>query len=298
MSDVSFGIKTTPVHTTYDEILRVWKEADATPEIEHAWLWDHMLPLFGPAEGACYEGWTLLPALAAQTERLRVGLMVTSNATRPPALLAKIAATTDVIANGRLDFGIGVGGTYQPGDEFVPREYGAYGLEIHKPAAGVARLDEALTIFKRFWTEGPFDFDGEHYSLKGAIGEPKPVQKPHPPIFVGGWGSKTLRVAAEQADAWNVPGPPHNTVEWVGERSRILDDHCAAIGRDPKDVTRSVQVIVSYDDPAGSRAAIVELIGLGFTHIVVNLYMPFPEGVCKWVVDEIIEPVRAEAPVG
>src|SRR4051794_30053110 len=102
MAELSFGIKTTPAHASYDELLRVWTEADAVPEIEHAWLWDHLLPLFGPREGPAYEGWTMLAALAAQTERLRVGLMVTSNAVRPPAVLAKIAATTDVIARGRL----------------------------------------------------------------------------------------------------------------------------------------------------------------------------------------------------
>jgi alkanesulfonate monooxygenase SsuD/methylene tetrahydromethanopterin reductase-like flavin-dependent oxidoreductase (luciferase family) len=297
-TQVSFGIKTTPVHTTYGEILRVWKEADAIPEIEHAWLWDHMLPLFGPVDGPIYEGWTLLAALAARTERLRVGLMVTSNAVRPPAVLAKIAATTDVVSDGRLDFGIGVGGTHQPGDEFVPREYGAYGLDIRSPAEGIGRLEESLQIIKRLWTGDQFDFEGEHYTLRGAVGQPQPVQKPHPPILIGGWGDRTLRVVAEHADIWNVPGPPHNTVEWVGERSRVLDEQCKAVGRDPHSIARSAQVIVTYEDPASARASIVELVRLGVTHIVVNLYMPFPDGVAKWVVDEIIDPVRSEVLVG
>jgi alkanesulfonate monooxygenase SsuD/methylene tetrahydromethanopterin reductase-like flavin-dependent oxidoreductase (luciferase family) len=291
---VSFGLKTTPVHTTYEEILRVWQEADTIPNIEHAWLWDHMLPLFGPQDGPILEGWTLLAALAARTERLRLGLMVTSNRTRPPAVLAKIASTVDVISNGRLDFGIGVGGTVQPGDEFVPREYGAYGIPVVSPAEGVAALDEACTIFKRMWTEDVFDFEGDAYTLKGARCEPKPVQRPHPPILIGGWGRKTLAVAAKHADMWNVPGPPHNSVEYVAEKSAILDEQCAAIGRDPAEIVRSVQVIVSYEDPAGARKSIQELVGVGVRHIVLNLYMPFPQNVAHWLDDEIIAPSLAE----
>jgi alkanesulfonate monooxygenase SsuD/methylene tetrahydromethanopterin reductase-like flavin-dependent oxidoreductase (luciferase family) len=295
---VSFGIKTVPVHVDYEDVLRVWREADTIPEIEHAWLWDHMLPLFGDPAGPIFEGWTLLAALAAQTERLRLGLMVTSNATRPPAVLAKMATTVDVVSGGRLIFGIGVGGTRQPGDTFVPREYNAYGLPIAGPAEGVARLAEACTIFKRMWTEDVFDFDGRYYRLSGAICEPKPVQRPHPPIMIGGWGDRTLRVAAEHADIWNIPGPPHNTVEHIAERARVLDRHCAAIGRDPRTITRSTQVIVSYDDPAQTRAAVAELVAIGVTHIVLNLLMPFPNGVARWLTDEIIAPATDRAPVG
>jgi alkanesulfonate monooxygenase SsuD/methylene tetrahydromethanopterin reductase-like flavin-dependent oxidoreductase (luciferase family) len=163
----SFGIKTTPVHTTYGDIFRVWKEADTVPEIEHAWLWDHMLPQFGDVAGPIFEGWTLLAALAAQTERLRLGLLVTSNLTCPPAVLAKMAATTDVIANGRLVLGIGVGGTDKPdrpGQELAVREYDNYGLPLVPPNEGVERLAEACTIFRRMWTEDLFDFEGRYYT--------------------------------------------------------------------------------------------------------------------------------------
>jgi alkanesulfonate monooxygenase SsuD/methylene tetrahydromethanopterin reductase-like flavin-dependent oxidoreductase (luciferase family) len=293
---LSFGIKTAPMHTTYEDVLRVWREADAVPEIEHAWLWDHMLPLAGPEDGPILEGWTLLAALAGQTSRLRLGLLVTSNRTRPPAVLAKIAATTDVISGGRLDFGIGVGGTRQPGDTIVPREYGAYGLTVVSPAEGVASLAEACTIFKGLWTEKVFHFDGWFYRLDSAICEPKPVQKPHPPILVGGWGDRTLRVVAEHADIWNVPGPPHNSVEYLRERARVLDGHCAAVGRDPGEITRSTQIIVSYDDPAQSRADILRLIDAGVTHVVLNLRTPFPEGVATWAAESIIRPVLARTP--
>src|SRR6202167_6705446 len=107
----SFGIKTSQAGLSYDEILRVWREADQVPEFEHAWLWDHLVPLRGAVTDAALEAWTLLAALAAQTSRLRLGVIVTSNRLRPPALLAKMAATVDIISGGRLVLGIGAGGS-------------------------------------------------------------------------------------------------------------------------------------------------------------------------------------------
>ena len=100
---------TAPSQVDYHDVLRVWREADAIPEIEHAWLFDHLMPIFGDPDGPTFEGWTLLSALAAQTRRLRLGVMVTSNRFRPPAMLAKIATTVDIVSGGRLDFGIGAG---------------------------------------------------------------------------------------------------------------------------------------------------------------------------------------------
>jgi alkanesulfonate monooxygenase SsuD/methylene tetrahydromethanopterin reductase-like flavin-dependent oxidoreductase (luciferase family) len=302
---VSFGIKTTPMHVGYEDILRVWREADAVPEIEHAWLWDHLLPLAGPKDGPIHEGWTLLSALAAQTERLRLGLLVTSNRIRRPAVLGKMASTVDVISHGRLIMGLGVGGTHQPadtggiaGENPAIAEYEAYGLTLVPPAEGIARLAETVTILKRMWTEDVFDFEGRYYTLKGTRNEPKPVQRPGPPLLLGGWGTRMLRLVAEQADMWNVPGPPHNGVAYIAERGRVLDEHCAAIGRDPREITRSVQVIVSYDDPTGSRKTILELMDAGMTHLVLSLRAPYPQGVAQWLVDEIITPVRAEAAGG
>jgi alkanesulfonate monooxygenase SsuD/methylene tetrahydromethanopterin reductase-like flavin-dependent oxidoreductase (luciferase family) len=123
---MSFGIMTAPMQVGYVDILRVWREADALPEIEHAWLFDHLMPIGGDPNGPAFEGWTLLSALAAQTERLRVGVLVTSNRIRPPAMLAKIAATVDVVSGGRLEFGIGAGS--RPGAPIARREYEAHGL--------------------------------------------------------------------------------------------------------------------------------------------------------------------------
>ncbi|MDX3226436.1 LLM class flavin-dependent oxidoreductase [Streptomyces sp. ME19-01-6] len=296
---VTFGIKTTPMRVSYEEILRVWQEADALPQFRDAWLWDHLMPIAGPKDGQVLEGWTLLSALAAQTRRLRLGLLVTSNRIRQPAVLGKIATTVDVISRGRLVMGLGVGGTHQPpdaggvaGENPAVAEYDAYGLTLVPPAEGIARLAETIAILKRMWTQDVFDFHGRYYTLKGNRNEPKPVQRTGPPLLVGGWGTRTLRLVAEQADIWNIPGPPHNTLDYITERSRVLDSHCAAIGRDPQEITRSVQYIVSYDDPASDRKAILDLIAAGLTHIVLSLRSPYPSQVARWLVDEIITPVR------
>jgi alkanesulfonate monooxygenase SsuD/methylene tetrahydromethanopterin reductase-like flavin-dependent oxidoreductase (luciferase family) len=138
-----FGIATAPQQVSYHDILRVWREADTIPEIEHAWLFDHLLPIRGDRNGPIFEGWTLLSALAAQTERLRLGLLVTSNRFRPPAMLAKIAATVDVVSGGRLDFGIGAGS--RPNLPIARREYEANGLPYHDSAYAVGSLAEACT---------------------------------------------------------------------------------------------------------------------------------------------------------
>lgn len=301
---LSFGIKTTPVHTGYEDLLRVWQEADAVPQIEHAWLWDHLLPLFGPKDGPAYEGWTLLAALAAQTRRLRVGLLVTANPIRPPAVLAKIAATTDVISGGRLVVGIGVGGTRQPagaggvpGDNPAVAEYAAYGLPVVSPAEGLARLDETCEVMRRLWSGEVFDFDGPHTTLRGARCFPVPVQRPGPPLLIGGWGDRTLRLVARHADLWNIPGPPHNPVEYIAERSAVLDAHCADLGRDPAAITRSVQTHVRYDNPAATRAVVRDLARIGVRHLVLNLPQPIPRGVARWLADEIIDPVLADEQV-
>jgi alkanesulfonate monooxygenase SsuD/methylene tetrahydromethanopterin reductase-like flavin-dependent oxidoreductase (luciferase family) len=299
---VSFGIKTTQWNVTYDEILEAWRDADGVPSIEHAWLWDHMLPLRGDPAAPLHEGWTLLAALAAQTRRLRLGVMVTSNRLRPPAVLAKMAATTDIISGGRLIFGIGVGGTrvagqFQDyaGENPAVREFRAYGIPLVTPGEGVAALAESCTIIRRLWTEGPFDFDGRHYQLEGAVCEPKPIQRPHPPILIGGYGERTLRVVARHADIWNVPGPPFHSIEEIRRKSALLDDYCAAIGRDPREITRSAQIFLSADDPAATRALAGELIDAGVRHLVLGPRERPYKG-ARWVADEVIEPVLAATP--
>jgi alkanesulfonate monooxygenase SsuD/methylene tetrahydromethanopterin reductase-like flavin-dependent oxidoreductase (luciferase family) len=279
-----FGIMTAPLQVEYQDVQRVWREADAVPEIEHAWLFDHLVPIHGDPKGPIYEGWTLLSALAGQTGRLRLGLMVTSNRFRPPAMLAKIAATVDVVSGGRLDFGIGVGS--RPTIPTARREYEMHGMPYLDTPDAVGTFAEACTVIKRLWTEDePFDFDGEHIKLTGAFGNPKPVQRPHPPIVIGGTSSPTLRVVAEHADVWNLPG---GGVEDIVRRGALLDRFCVEIGRDPASITRSIGVSVSYTDPGATRDTVRRAIDAGIPHIILSLPSPYPADVAHWIADEVI----------
>lgn len=292
---VSFGIKTSQMGLTYQEILTVWREAERIPYFEHAWLWDHMVPLRGDIQGAALEAWTLLSALAAQTSRLRLGVMVTSNRLRSPTLLAKMASTVDIIAGGRLDFGIGVGASRVEMENPGVREFEAYGVPLVSPGEAVRDLAESLSIIRRMWAEvEPFDFVGKSIQLKGAVCEPKPLQKPHPPILIGGAGDRVLRIVAEHADIWNYPGPP--SPEFL-QRNDLLNEHCAAIGRDPNEIVRSMQTIIRNDDPgtiASTRSLIAEMISSGVSHVV--LASAVSGRPTQWIADEIIEPVLAEMP--
>ena len=281
-----FGIMTAPTQVTYRDVLRVWREADTIPQIEHAWLFDHLMPISGDPNGPALEGWTLLSALAAQTERLRLGLLVTSNRFRPPAVLAKIAATVDVVSDGRLEFGIGAGS--RPSHPIARREYEAHGLPFHDAAYAVGNLAEACTVIRRLWAEAePFDFDGTYLHLTGAFCNPKPVQRPHPPILIGGRSTATLRVVAEHADVWNMPG---GGIDDAVERSALLDRFCAEIGRDPASITRSIVLPVSFDEPSVTRDAIAEAVGAGFPYIILSLHPPYPEEAAHWVATELITP--------
>ncbi|MFB8001166.1 LLM class flavin-dependent oxidoreductase [Nocardia sp. NPDC056000] len=283
-SQPSFGIMTAQMQVEYADIVRVWREADDIPEIAHAWLFDHLMPIGGDPDGPIHEGWTLLSALAAQTHRLRLGLLVTSNRFRPPALLAKIATTVDIVSNGRLDFGIGAGS--RPSHPLARREYDAHGLPYTDGPTAVAALDEACTIIRRLWTESePFDFTGDHFELTGAFANPKPIQHPHPPIMIGGRSAAVLRIAAEHADLWNIPG--HDLDDAIA-RSALLDRYCTEIGRPPTALTRSIHLAVDYEHPAHTRDAIGKAVDNGFQHIVLGLPDPYPTAVARWVADELI----------
>jgi alkanesulfonate monooxygenase SsuD/methylene tetrahydromethanopterin reductase-like flavin-dependent oxidoreductase (luciferase family) len=279
-----FGIMTAPMQVGYHDVLRVWREADTIPQIEHAWLFDHLMPIGGDPDGPIFEGWTLLSALAAQTQRLRLGLLVTSNRFRSPAMLAKIAATVDIVSGGRLDFGIGAGS--RPSLPMARREYDANGLPFHDAAHAVGSLAEACTVIRRLWTETePFDFEGTYIQLTGAFCNPKPVQRPHPPVLIGGRSAPVLRVAAEHADLWNIPG---GDIDDVIGPSALLDRYCAEIGREPASVTRSIHLSISYDQPSITHDAIGKAIDAGFQHIVLGLPAPYPANVAQWVTDELI----------
>ncbi|WP_062215624.1 LLM class flavin-dependent oxidoreductase [Streptomyces sp. NBRC 109706] len=295
---LSFGIKTTPAHVGYADLLRVWREADEIEHIEHAWLWDHLFPVFGPPGGPALEGWTTLAALAAGTERLGLGLLVSSNRLRPPALLAKIATTVEEISAGRLTVGLGMGTTRpRAGTEPAPGPaaravagYRALGIAPPAPGEGLTRLAESCQLLRALWdSPDPVDFDGHHYRLRRAQALPRPARRL--PLLVGGAGDGTLRVAAEHADIWNIQGPPHHDLPTIRARIDTLNAHCAALGRDPASLVRSAQTHVSYDDPAATRATVHALAATGITHIVLSLRMPFPPNAATWLDRQIIKPV-------
>jgi alkanesulfonate monooxygenase SsuD/methylene tetrahydromethanopterin reductase-like flavin-dependent oxidoreductase (luciferase family) len=210
-----------------------------------------------------------------------------------------MAATVDIISGGRLILGIGAGGSALPDAGYLAmaqREYDAYGIGLVSPGEAVAALDEACVIMKRMWgEEKPFDFDGRCYQLKGAICEPKPVQRPGPPIMIGAGGERAaLRVVAKHADLW---ASPTRTAEEFRHKNAVLDEHCAAAGRDPAEVTRTVQVIMNaregaspHPGPAEARDLLIELVDAGARHLVLAaIGMPS----VRWLADEIAEPVLA-----
>ena len=279
-----FGIKTAQQFTTYEDILRVWREADGIPSIEHAWAFDHFIPLGPDPTGPQLEGWTLLAALAARTERVRLGLMVTGNIYRHPAVLANIATTVDLISRGRLDFGIGAG--------WNELECSMYGIPLYAPGERIRRLGEACEVVKRLWTEKVANFDGKYYQLKDARCEPKPVQKPFPPYVIGGSGEQlTLRVVAQYANIWNFVG---GSIDTFRHKNKVLKEHCAAVGRDPNTIERSIQVMVNYNDLSETSDSVRPYIAEGATHIILNLRAPYPESIVHRLAEEIVEPLRQE----
>lgn len=279
---LSWGIKTAPQHTTWDAIVDVWQEAEAIPVFEHAWLFDHFAPIQGDLAGPCLEGWTALGALATLTERLRLGLMVTGNTYRHPAVLAKIAATVDVISNGRLDFGIGAG--------WNEYEHESMGIPLFRPGERIRRLEEACEIIMRLFTEPVVDFDGRYYQLKDARSEPKPVQKPHPPFVIGGGGEKlTLRVVATYADIWNYTG---TSVEEFTHKVGVLREHCEAIGRDPGEIELSHQYRLKADDFGAAVEPLKRFIDAGATHIVLYLPSPHEKGMATRAAEEVVAKIQ------
>ncbi|MGH7818982.1 MAG: TIGR03560 family F420-dependent LLM class oxidoreductase, partial [Candidatus Binatia bacterium] len=194
---IEFGIQTPPEGTTWQELLETWQEAERLG-YESAWVYDHFAPIIGDHDGPVLEGWTLLAALAAKTEKIRIGVLVTGNTYRNPAVLAKMATTVDHVSGGRLEFGIGAA--------WAEFEHTAYGIPFYTAKERAERLGEALEVIKRLWTQEHATFDGKYYDLREAPFAPKNVQKPHPPIVIGGKGEKWIMpLVGRYADEWNVP---------------------------------------------------------------------------------------------
>ena len=246
MSELKWGLQSSPQHVSYKELLQLWQRADALG-YDSAWLFDHFMPITGERTGPCFEGWTLLTALAVQTRRLHAGCLVTSVIYRNPALLAKMGATLDVVTDGRLELGIGAG--------WFEAETLAYGMPFPHTGQRLAQLDEAIQVIRRLWTQETSDFKGRHFTLNQARCEPKPIQKPAPAIWVGGQGEKvTLRIVAERADGWDMDMAPLDTYE---HKLEILAAHCESVGRDPAKVRKMIHFagVIARDEHLAQQRA-------------------------------------------
>lgn len=226
-TQIRFSIQTPLEGATFDALARHWQAAERLG-YDSVWLDDHFYGVVTPQWDDALECWTLMAALARETSTLRFGTLVACNGYRPPALVAKMAASVDHISNGRLEFGLGAG--------WYEQEFAAYGYDFPPIGARLRQLDEALHICRLMWTEEKATFDGTHHSVHEAWCNPKPVQKPYPPIMIGGGGEKILlRIVATHADRWNLGG----SVDDFQRKIPLLEAHCRAIRRDPATIEKS-----------------------------------------------------------
>jgi F420-dependent oxidoreductase-like protein len=260
-----FAFKTSPQNTTFADMLAVWRAADGIELYESGWTFDHFYPIFSDSTGPCLEGWTVTTALAQATERLRVGVLVTGIHYRHPAVLANMAATVDIVSDGRLELGIGAG--------WNEEESGAYGIELGTLTERFDRFEEACAVLTGLLTDETTDFAGKYFTLTGARCEPKAVQRPHPPICIGGKGERrTLPIVARFAQHWNHSGG--TPAEWKAKHD-VLVERCEAIGRDPAEIMTSIHL--RYDERRGLGALADDAAGLAEVGVDLGIvYLPPP----------------------
>ena len=237
---VRVGVQFHPQHTSYQSFAEAVKRAEEIG-VDTIWNWDHFFPLYGPADGPHFEGWTLLTAMATLTSRAEVGCLVTCNTYRNPALLSDMAKTVDHISNGRLILGIGAG--------WFERDYSEYGYEFGTAGSRLAALGRSLQIIKHRW----------------EVDVPKPLRKI--PILIGGGGEKvTLKLTAQYADMWHGFGD----AETLRHKMEVLDNWCKEVGRDPKDIERTAAT--QADDTDEKRD---DLVKAGVTHLILGIGAPW-----------------------
>ncbi|HEY4387672.1 MAG TPA: LLM class F420-dependent oxidoreductase [Ktedonobacteraceae bacterium] len=220
----------------YETLTHVARTADELG-FESVWLVDHFHTIPRPAQEITFESWTTTAAVARDTKRIRIGQLVTCNGYRNPALLAKMASTVDVLSHGRLNFGIGAG--------WFEHEYRAYGYEYPDAPDRLRLLREAVQVILAMWTQEEAVFEGKHYQVRGAINQPKGVQKPHIPLLIGGGGEKvTLKLVAQYGDACNVNGD----LETIKRKFAAIKEHCETIGRDYESIRRTVTAVCSIGE--------------------------------------------------
>ena len=270
------GLDTAQHQLTWTELVERAQFAESA-EFDGIWVFDHFTPLYGAANGPCMEGWTLLAGLAAVTSRIRLGVLVTGITYRHPSILATEAITVDHISNGRLEIGMGAA-WHEP-------EHEQLGVPFPPLKERAERLEEGVQVMRLLMTKDRATFAGRHYQLNKASYHPRPVQRPHPPIWIGAGGEQLmLPIVARQADAWHAFGSDDS----LARKSRLLDQLAEKAGRDPKAILRSASLSLSRPwDQVRRRAA--QLRAAGFAYLIAE----WPsEG--KRRLDEFVEKVMPE----
>ncbi|HEX6032562.1 MAG TPA: TIGR03560 family F420-dependent LLM class oxidoreductase [Tepidiformaceae bacterium] len=274
-----FGIQTPPQNVTFGEMRDCWQTAERAG-FDIAYVFDHFIPIFSDENGPCMECFTTLTALACATERIRLSTLVVGAGYRHPAVLANICATLDVISGGRFELGIGAG--------WWEREYQAYGMEFPPIGRRIRMMEEAVRVVRMLCSEQAPTFHGRYYSLEDARLEPKPIQRPCFPIFIGGRGEQlTLRAVARVGNGWNIIGT--NAEEFERKRSVLLE-HCEREGRDPAELRMSAAMRFSGTRPlppgtpaggaiSGSAAEMTEQVGrlieAGADEVILSMRAPY-----------------------
>jgi F420-dependent oxidoreductase-like protein len=231
---IRFGIQTGQQNIEWDDMLALWQKADAWG-YDTLWNFDHFYPIFTNPEGPCLEGWTTLAALAQATKRARIGHLVNGNTYRNPCLTAKMAASLDHVSHGRLNLGIGAG--------WFEMEHTAFGIDFMTVPKRLQALDEACQIIRGMLTQERTTVHGKHYTVTDAMGLPRPVQQPHPPIMIGGTGEKVLlRIVAKHADMWNASGP----ADFMEKKIAIIRQHADKLDRDADRIEKTVMMPLCY----------------------------------------------------
>jgi len=238
---IRVGVQLQPQHTSYQSYIDAVRRAEDLG-VDTIFNWDHFYPLSGNPQGNHFEGWTLLTAMAALTQRAKIGCLVTCNTYRNPALLSNMAKTVDHISNGRVILGLGAG--------WFERDYKEYGYEFGTAGSRLAALEEALPIIKQHW----------------EVDAPKPIQKPIPILIGGGGEKKTLRITAKYADIWHGFG---NTAT-IAHKMEVLNNWCTEVGRNPQEIERSTETSASDSDQ--TRDGYVKA---GVTHLILAMGAPW-----------------------
>jgi len=261
-----FGLFLSQANRSWDEVLESFQLAEELG-FDHAWLVDHLLDTDGPPSHPCHEAWTLLAAIAARTERIRLGVLVTSNTFRHPSILAKEAVTVDHISRGRLILGLGAG--------WHEDEHRRFGIGLPPPAERVDRLEEAILVINSLMTTERTTFHGRHYRLDDAPLEPRPLQQPRIPLLIAAHRPRMIRLAARYADQWDtfpaIAGTATDGVtDSIEDRVRRFDAAAIEAGRDPAGIRRSIWAERSVaSDEAAYRDFVRRHAKLGFTDFAV-----------------------------